>query len=118
MYKRIAGQPPIQKAIPEAKTEKQAQQAEIKEIAKAFNRKYGEEPQITFHEFADKTYRSYIEQNNVNKKAKFTDLDIFLKFFGKKKLLSEIKVKDCRDLQYQLIHTPTYYGGTRSPSTV
>lgn len=106
VYKRIAGQPPIQKAIPEAKTMKQAEQAELKEIAKAFNKKYGEKPETTFHAFADSTYRTYVEQTNVNKKAKLTDLEIFLKFFGKKKLLSDIKVKDCRDLQYQIINTP------------
>lgn len=132
VYKRIAGQPPIQKAIPEARTKKQAEAAEIKEIAKAFNKKYGDEPQITFHEFADKTYRSYIEQKNVNKKAKLTDLETFLKFFGKKKLLADIKVKDCRDLQYQITNTPVIIHRTdkatgkqvesrrhpRSPSTV
>lgn len=118
MYKRIAGQRPIQKAIPEAKTKKQAETAELKEIAAAFNRKYGEPAEVTFHAFADTTYRSYIEQKNVNKKAKLTDLETFLKFFGKKKLLADIKVKDCRDLQYQLINTPTYRKGKRSPSTV
>jgi integrase len=119
IYKRISGRRPIQKAIPEAKTEKQAQKAELAEIAKAFNKKYGDaEQNTTFHEFADTTYRNYIEQKNVNKKAKLTDLEVFLKFFGKEKLLVEIKVKDCRDLQYRLINTPTYRDGIRSPSTV
>lgn len=119
IYKRLPGQKPIQKAVPEAKTEKQALQAELNEITKAFNKKYGEAPQITFHEFADSTYRDYIEQRNVNKVAKLADLEIFLKFFGKKKLIGEITVKDCRDLQYQLMNRKKRRGeGVWSPSTV
>lgn len=118
MYKRLGGEKPIQKALPTAKTLAQAERAELVEIAKAFNKQYGEQQQITFHEFADTTYRDYINQKNVNKKAKLTDLDLFLKFFGKKKLLADIKVKDCRDLQYQIINTPTYRKGVRSASTV
>lgn len=119
VYKRIAGRPPIQKAIPEAKTKAQAEQAELKEIAKAFNKKYGEQPEITFHEFADNTYRSFIKQKNINQTAKLADLEIFLKFFGKKQIITEITVKQCRDLQYQLMNRKKRRGeGTWSPSSV
>lgn len=119
IYKRLPGQKPIQKAVPEAKTEKQALQAELKEITTAFNKKYGERPEVTFYEFADTTYRGYIEQRNVNKVAKLADLEIFLKFFGKKKPIGEITVKDCRDLQYQLMNRKKIRGdGTWSPSSV
>lgn len=119
VLKRIKGKPRIYQAIPEARTQKQAEKAELALIAAAFSKQYEREDRtVTFYAFADTTYRDYIEQKNVNKKAKIADLNIFLKFFGKRKLLSEITVKDCRDLQYRLVNTPTYYGGVRSASTV
>lgn len=118
MYKRLAGRV-IHKSLPEAKTKAQAETAERIEIERAFNKRYGvPDASMTFAVFADSTYRRYAEQKNVNVKAKTTDIDVLIRLFGKKRMLTEITAQDCRDVQFAVLQMPTVTAGRRSPSTV
>lgn len=118
VWKRLKGRV-IHEPIPEASTQRMAEEAERVLIQRAFNKRYGvQDNDTTFAKFADTTYRRYATQKNTNLKAKETDIDYLTAFFGKKKPISEITAQDCRDAQDQLLHTPTVRAGKRSPSSV
>jgi integrase len=118
MWKRVNGQV-VHKRLSEAVTKEDAERAERSIIGDIFNKRYGILDRSTpLAKFARSTYQKYVTQKNVNKKAKLTDIDTFVKFFGERKLLIEITPQDCRDLQDKLLHTPTVRGTPRSPSTV
>jgi integrase len=108
-----------QKSLPDARTKAQAELEERRLLDDAFNKRHGViDHRVTFAAFADSTYRKYAKQKNVNIKAKETDIDVLSKFFGKRKLISEITAQDCRDVQYRLQNTLTVTKNQRSPSTV
>lgn len=116
-YKRVRGQKPIYKSLPDAVTKDDAEKAERAEIQKAFNRRYGiPDTTTTFSEFADKTYLKYVRQNNVNQTAKKQYVELLKNFF-KQKPLSDITAQDCRDCQYRL-KTNKSDRGKLSPSSV
>lgn len=117
IWKRIGGKI-IHKAVPEAQTKEQAETAERREIELLFNKKYGaQDSPTTFAQFVDATYTKYVEQNNINKKAKEFYCAELKKFFGKK-LLSDITPQDCRDYQYKRQHSKTRFDQKYSPSSV
>jgi integrase len=116
VWKRLNGRI-IHKAIPEARTEKQALQAEIKIIEQAFNKRYGiADTSATFAKFSE-TYEKYCRQKNKNITAKLQYISI-LKDFFKGRLLSEITPQECRDAQYHFQKRKKKGGGTLAPSSV
>jgi integrase len=116
IWRRLNGRI-IHKAIPEARTEKQALQAEIKIIEQAFNKRYGiADTSTTFAKFSE-TYEKYCRQNNVNITAKLQYIGLLRDYFSKQ-LLSEISAQDCRDAQYKFQHTKRKGGGVLSASSV
>lgn len=119
MYKRIRGQKPIHKSLPDCLTREHAEQAERSEITRAFNRRYGiADNSTTFFDFSENTYKKYVAQNNVNIKAKEHYINLLQDFFGKKKILSDVSPQDCRDCQYALTVKKNEKGEKLSPSSV
>lgn len=101
MRKKIAGRT-IHQSIPEAQTKEQAELAERKIIEALYRHKYGiQDTKTTFAEFADGPYTRYVDQNNVNKGAKYLYIRLLKERF-RKQLLSEITPQDCRDCQHEL----------------
>lgn len=125
VYKRLGKGRVIHETIPEAITKADAEIAERELIRRVFARKYGVAgPEIRFADFADTTYRRYVKQKNTNVTAKETDIAYLIRFFGRRKLVTEVTAQDCRDFQDWLLRKPTYENdsnrqhGKRSPSSV
>ncbi len=115
--KRVNGQR-IYKVVPLAQTKAQAELALRHEIEKLFNAKYGvADSSTTFQKFVDTTYTKYVEQNNVNKKAKEFYCTELKKHFGRM-LMTAITPQDCRDYQYKRQKSKTRFGEPYAPASV
>lgn len=98
VWKRVRGRV-IHKAIPEAVTKEQAEQAERKLIEDVFNNRYGvKDRTTTVAEFADSTYLRYCTQNNTNLTAKKQYIGLITKRLGRM-LITDLTPQNCRDFQ-------------------
>jgi integrase len=100
IWKRL-GKKIIHKAIPEAQTKTEAEQAERSIIKNAFNKRYGAHSDTSFTEFAEGPYTRYYEGHNVNVGAKRLYIETLVKAF-KGKYLADITPQDCRDVRSKL----------------
>jgi integrase len=101
VWKRIRGRV-IHRALPEARTQADAENAERKLVADAFNRRYGVLDDTLFADFANTTYLNYCRQKNANYKAKDLYVRILVAEFGSTPLL-DITPQTLRDLQWKLL---------------
>ena len=102
IYKRIKGQKPIHRVIPEARTREEAELAERQLVRGLFDKAYGiTDTTTTFESFVQSTYRKYVEQNNVNKGAKNLYIRLLLDYFKNRPLYS-ISPQDCRDCRTKM----------------
>ena len=101
IYKRLKGKT-IHQSVPEAKTKQEAELAERQIIKAAFDHHYSvADSTTTLAAFIEKKYRSYVEQNNVNKGAKDLYIRLLLEHF-KKQTIGSISPQDCRDCRAKL----------------
>ena len=103
IYKRLKGKV-IHQSVPEAKTRQEAELAERQIIKASFDHNYNvTDTTTTLASFIEKKYRTYVEQNNVNKGAKDLYIRLLLGHF-KKQTLSSISPQDCRNCRSKLQH--------------
>ncbi len=102
VLKRIRGHKTIHQVVPEARTKEEAELAERQLVRAVFEKAYKiTDTTTTFTDFAESTYRKYVEQNNVNKVAKNLYIRLLVSFFKNTKLTS-ITPQDCRDCRARL----------------
>jgi integrase len=100
VWKRIRGRV-IHRALPEAQTKDEAENAEREIVTRAFNRRYGILDDTLFADFANGPYLNYCEQKNRNVKAKKLYVRILVEHFRSTPLL-DITPQMLRDLQWKL----------------
>jgi integrase len=100
VWKRIRGRV-IHRALPEAVTKEDAENAERKLVTDAFNKRYGILDDTLFADFANTTYLNYCVQHNPNVKAKKLYIRILADHYRQTPLV-DITPQMLRDLQWKL----------------
>lgn len=117
IYKRIRGQKPIHRSIPEARTREDAETIERVILDRVKNQKYDLQDETGFNEFVDTVYVPYVYLNNENVYVKEIFIKELKKHFGGQ-ALSAITDRDCVVYQYKRLRAPKRGGGRRSNSSV
>jgi integrase len=106
-------------ALPECRTRKAAEQAEVKIKQEIFDRRFGtdEQVEVSFSEFFENEAMTYAETDlKSSDNWKYNKPVILDHFRGK--TLNEIQPLDIKRLKEKLFKTETKHGKTRSPATV
>lgn len=106
------------KAVPEARTKYEAEQAETEARKAVYDGKYGKEPSnITLKDFIEKHYMPWAKSEKRSWNSDESRSKALISYFKNKKMreISEITVNAFKK---QRLATPTVNDGTRAPATV
>lgn len=107
----------IRQVIKEARTRRQAEQAERVLRDEIFENRYGIGGQKLFEKFVEESYKPYAKENNRGFSVEESVLKVLIEKFGKKKLC-EITTEDVENFKSHRASAFTRFGTVRSKSTV
>jgi integrase len=106
------------KAVPEARTKSQAEQAEVRAKEQVYQGKYGKEPSnITLREFVEKTFLPWAKNEKKSWKNDYSRSKPILSYF-KNKRMREIVQMNVLAYRKERLHSYNGMGALRAPASV